>query len=55
MPMIEFLDFGNKRKKFKTDKFRIEVKSGRNFAVATAPSGVKAYRIVSADFAKKNK
>ena len=55
MPMVEFLDFGNKRKKFKTDKFKIEMKSGRAFAVATAPSGAKAYRIVSAEFAKKNK
>ena len=55
MPMIEFLDFGDKRKKFKTDKFKIVKKSGRNFAVAIAPSGVEAYRIVSAEFARKNK
>lgn len=56
MPQLEFLDFGNKRKKFKTDKFKIKtLPNGRLAAVATAPSGTKAFRFVSKEFAKKNK
>lgn len=56
MPQLEFLDFGNKRKKFKTDKFKIvKMPNGRFAAKTTAPSGTKAFRFVSKDFAKKNK
>jgi hypothetical protein len=58
MPKISFFDLKTK-KKFSTDKFKIETKKkGKrvtNFAVTTSPSGNKAYRIVSADFAKENR
>ncbi len=56
MPKLEFLDFGNKRKKFTTDKFKIiKMPNGRFAATVIAPSGSKAFRFVSNDFAKKNK
>lgn len=56
MPKLQFLDFGNKRKKFTTDKFKIiRMPNGRFSAQTTAPSGTKAFRFVSADFARKNK
>jgi len=54
MPQLTFFDLKTK-KKFTTDKFKLVTKSGRNFAVATAPSGVQSYRIVSRDFMKENK
>ena len=38
------------KKKFLTDKFDIVNKSGKRFAVATAPSGAKAWRIVAKTF-----
>ena len=34
------------RKKFNSSKYSIVVKSGRRFAVAKAPSGIDAYRIL---------
>lgn len=56
MPQLEFLDFGNKRKKFKTDKFKIiKMPNGRFAATVIAPSGTKAFRFVSKDFVKSNK
>lgn len=56
MPKLEFLDFGNKRKKFKTDNFKIvKMPNGRFAAQTVAPSGTKAFRFVSADFVRKNK
>lgn len=58
MPTLKFRDLA-KRKNFTTDKFRLiekMTKAGiRYFAIATAPSGNDAYRIVSKDFYKKNK
>ena len=46
MEKLKFYDL-KKKKAFMTDKYTIVKKSGRKFAVATAPSGCKAYRIVS--------
>lgn len=54
MPKLEFYDL-KKKKKFKTDKYKVLKKGGRYFAQATSPSGKKSMRIVSADFAKKFK
>ena len=34
------------RQKFNSYKYSIVVKSGRRFAVAKAPSGIDAYRII---------
>jgi len=34
------------RQKFNSSKYSIIVKSGRKFAVAKAPSGIDAYRII---------
>jgi hypothetical protein len=34
------------RQKFNSSKYSIVVKSGRRFAVAKAPSGIDAYRIL---------
>jgi len=45
MPKLKFYDVRAK-KKFETDKFKVQTKSGRRFAVATSPSGTKAYRIL---------
>ena len=56
MPRVQFLDFGNKRKKFSTDKFTIvKMPNGRFAAKTTAPSGSQAFRFVTAEFAKKNR
>ncbi len=48
--VLGFLDFGKKRNgkptKFSTSNWKVEVRKGRRFAVATAPSGVKAFRIL---------
>lgn len=54
MPTIKFYDVKGK-KSFTTDKFKIVKKSGRNFAVAKAPSGIQAYRIISKEMAKAGK
>ena len=58
MPKLKFRDLA-KKKNFTTDKYTIIAKNTRAgvryFAVATAPSGNKAYRIVSKDFYKKYK
>lgn len=45
MPVLKFYDVKAK-KKFTTDKYRIITRKGRKFAVAKAPSGVDAYRIL---------
>ncbi len=48
--MLQFLDFGKRRNgkptKFSTSNWKVVTKKGRRFAVATAPSGVKAFRIL---------
>ena len=52
--MVERLKFYDVKGKesFTTDKFSLVTKSGRRFAVATAPSGIKAHRIVKKGFKK---
>jgi hypothetical protein len=47
MEKLKFYDL-KKKKSFMTDKYKMVVKKGRNFAVAKAPSGCDAYRIVAA-------
>ena len=42
---LKFYDL-KARKAFTTDKYKPVVKSGRKFAVATAPSGIKSWRIL---------
>lgn len=58
MPQLKFRDL-SKRKNFMSDKFKIVAKRTKRgttyFAVATAPSGSKSWRIVSKDFAMKYK
>ena len=49
MARLKFRDM-RARKSFETDKFTIVTRSGRRFAVATAPSGVKSFRIVGKKF-----
>ena len=44
-PKMKFYDLKGK-KAFQTDKYKMVSKSGRNFAVATAPSGSTAWRIM---------
>jgi hypothetical protein len=44
--VLKFYDL-KARKAFSTNKYHYSFKSGRKFAVAEAPSGVKSYRIVS--------
>jgi len=52
---VEFYDVKTK-KKFKTSEYRIEVRSGRSFAVAKSPDGPhECWRVVGKDFAAKNK
>jgi len=51
MPKLKFYDLKAK-KPFMTDDFKIVIKGPRKFAVATAPSGAKSYRIVAKDFKK---
>ena len=58
MPVLKFFDV--KRKKgFSTDKFKFVGKKVngkiRHFAVAKAPSGIEAWRVVSNDFYMKYK
>lgn len=45
MPRLTFFDLKTK-KKFTTDKFRIETRKGRRFAVAKNPSGGESWRIM---------
>jgi len=54
MPKLKFYDLKAK-KPFMTDKFKLEKRGPRHFAVATSPSGTKAMRIVSKDFFMENK
>jgi len=58
MQKLKFYDVKGK-KKFMSDKYKLtskKTKSGmRYFAVAKAPSGIQAWRIVSKDFYKNNK
>ena len=42
---LKFYDLKLK-KSFTTSKYEVVTKSGRKFAVATAPSGAKAMRII---------
>jgi len=42
---LNFYDVKGKTK-FETDKYEIKVRKGRRFAVADAPSGIKAWRIL---------
>jgi hypothetical protein len=44
---IEFYDLKTK-KKFKTNKYSLKIKSGRRFAVATSPSGSASWRVLGA-------
>jgi len=46
---LKFYDLKS-RKSFKTSSYKIVTKGRRRFAVATTPSGKKAYRIVGKDF-----
>lgn len=58
MPRLKFYDVKGK-KSFNSDKYTLrskKTKAGlRYFAIANAPSGIKAWRIVSADFYSDNK
>ncbi len=58
MPVIKFYDVSSKET-FNTGKFRLTIKmNGKRkiyFAVATAPTGNEAWRIVSKEFYTKNK
>ena len=58
MPQLKFYDLRSK-KAFTTDKYKFETKRTKrglvHFAVATAPSGVKSWRIVGKEFFNKNK
>ena len=49
MAKLNFYDVKGKTK-FETDKFELTTKKGRRFAVAKAPSGIDAYRIVGKNF-----
>jgi len=52
---LEFYDVKSK-KKFKTSDYRIVDKSGRMFAVTKSHAGThECWRVVSKDFAAKNK
>ena len=42
---LKFYDL-KRRKAFKTNKYSIRKKGGRKFAVATAPSGIPAWRVM---------
>lgn len=42
---LEFTDLKT-RKKFTTDKFTVETKGGRRFALTTSPSGRKTSRFI---------
>ena len=49
MEKLKFYDVKGKTS-FMSDKYKVLTKKGRKFAVAKAPSGIEAYRIVSASF-----
>lgn len=49
MKTLNFFDVKGKRK-FNSNKYRLVNKSGRRFAIAKAPSGIEAWRIVAKDF-----
>ncbi|HLP79757.1 MAG TPA: hypothetical protein VK158_03935 [Acidobacteriota bacterium] len=52
---LSFYDVKSK-KKFETAEYKIVNKEGRNFAVAKSQTGPhECWRVVSADFAAKNK
>ncbi len=52
---LEFFDVKTKSK-FKTSDYKIVNKSGRNFAVTKSKQGsYECWRVVSKDFAAKNK
>lgn len=52
---LEFYDVKSK-KKFKATEYKIVDKSGRMFAVTKSKSGThECWRVVSKDFAQKNK
>jgi hypothetical protein len=46
MDSLKFYDL-KKKKAFTSTKYKLVTKKGRNFAVAVAPSGCDAYRIVA--------
>ncbi len=48
MVELKFYDVKGKEK-FVSSKFRIVVKGKRRFAVAKAPSGIEAWRIIGKD------
>jgi len=58
MPKLKFYDV-KKKKAFTSNKYRFTKKNTRAgvryFAIAKAPSGIEAYRIVSKDFYMENK
>ena len=60
MPKIKFYDV-KKKKGFTTDRFVFKTRRNPKtkrmtyFAVTTAPSGIKSWRIVSKDFYMRNK
>ena len=45
MKTLSFYDLKSK-KKFMTDKYKITVRKGRQFAVANAPSGIESWRVL---------
>ena len=49
MVKLKFFDLKEK-KAFTTDKFKIEERGKRRFAIAESPSGTKSFRIVGKDF-----
>lgn len=42
---LQFYDVKGKQK-FKSKEYRIETRGGRRFAVAKAPSGIEAWRVL---------
>jgi hypothetical protein len=46
MEKLKFFDL-SKKKAFITDQYKLVVKKGRNFAVATNPSGKESWRIIA--------
>jgi len=49
--VLNFYDVKGK-KKFKSGEYKVVTKKGRRFAVAKAPSGIDAYRILGKDQGK---
>jgi len=45
MEKLSFYDL-KKKKKFMSADYKIKVIKGRRFAICTAPSGIKSYRIM---------